>query len=75
MPYSYIFFGELYFEVLKIRVRACIKCQEYAHIYPNDPENQNLLKVFESNHRGHTLITLDLDEVKDQYKNFKGQEL
>lgn len=44
-------------------------------IYPNNPENQNLLRVFEVNHKGHTLITLDLDEVKDQYKNFKGQEL
>ena len=25
------------------------------------------VKVFEGKHRGHTLITLDLDEVKDTY--------
>ncbi len=75
MPYSYIFFSELCFEVLKIRARACIKCREYVLIYPNNPENQNLIKVFEANHRGHTLITSDIDEVKDQYKNFEGQKL
>jgi len=61
--------------VLKIRARACIKCREYVIIYPNNPENQNLIKVFEVNHKGHTLITLDLDEIKDQYKNIKGLEL
>jgi len=60
--------------VLKIRARACIKCREYVNIYPNDPENQNLIKIFETNHLGHTLITLDLDEVKDQYKNFERKE-
>ncbi len=61
--------------MLKIRARACIKCREYAIIYPNNPENQNFLKVFEVNHKGHTLITLDLDEIKDQYKNIEGLEL
>ncbi len=43
-------------------------------IHPNNPENQNLIKLFEGNHKGHTLITLDLDEVKDQYKNFESKE-
>ena len=61
--------------MLKIRARACIKCREYVRIYPNNPENQNLLRVFEVNHKGHTLITLDLNEIKDQYKNIKGLDL
>ncbi|MHA1535631.1 MAG: hypothetical protein ACTSP8_12970, partial [Promethearchaeota archaeon] len=61
------------FKVLKIGARACIKCREYVLIYPNNPENQNLIKVFEVNHKGHNLITLAIDEVKDQYKIFKGQ--
>jgi len=43
-------------------------------IYPNNPENQKLIRVFEVNHKGHTLITLDIDEVKDQYKIFKGHD-
>jgi len=37
-------------------------------IHPNNPENQNLLVLFEVNHKGHILKTLDLEEVKDQYK-------
>ena len=60
--------------MLRIRARACIKCREYVNIHPNDPENQNLIKLFELNHKGHTLITLDLNEVKDQYKNFEIKE-
>jgi len=60
--------------VLRIRARACIKCREYVIIHPNDPENQNLIKLFELNHKGHTLITLDLNEVKDQYKNFEDSD-
>ncbi len=55
-------------EVKKIRARACIKCREYVKIQPDDPENQELIKSFEGNHKRHTLITLDIDEVKDQYK-------
>ena len=58
----------------KIRARACIKCREYVIIYTNNPENQNVIKFFEGNHKGHTLITLDLDEVKGQYKNIESQE-
>ena len=60
--------------MLRIRARACIKCREYVIIHPNDPENQNLIKLFELNHKGHTLITLDLNEVKDQYKNFEDSD-
>lgn len=60
--------------MLRIRARACIKCREYIIIETNDPKNQEFIKRFEGNHRGHTLIALDLDEVKGQYKNFEGVE-
>jgi len=60
--------------VLKIRARACIKCREYIIIHPNNPENQNLIRLFEVNHKGHTLITLDFNEVKDQYKKYERKE-
>ena len=54
-----------------IMARACIKCREYVMIEPNDPKNQVLIKSFEDTHKGHNLVTLDLDEVKDQYKELK----
>ena len=57
----------------KIRVRACGKCREYVVIHANDPTNQGLIKTFEGKHRGHTLITLDIEEVKGQYTNFSAQ--
>ena len=54
-----------------IMARACIKCREYLIIEPNDPKNQELIKIFEGNHKGHNLVTLDLDEVKEQYTEIK----
>ena len=55
--------------MLTIRVRACVKCQEYIIIYPNNPINQVHIRKFEKNHTGHTLVTLDITEVKNQYKS------
>jgi len=37
-------------------------------IHPEDPNNQKYLRLFEGKHNCHTLITLDIDEVKNQYK-------
>ena len=54
--------------MLITRARACIKCREYVIIEPNDPENQELIKIFEGNHRGHNLVALDINEVKEQYQ-------
>ncbi len=53
------------------RVRACIKCSEYVFLHLNDPENQKVIKQFELNHKGHTIITVDLSEVKDRYRNIE----
>ncbi len=50
-----------------MRARACIKCKEYVLIRPNDPQNLFLIKEFERNHAGHTLITLDFSEIQDSY--------
>ena len=55
----------------KGRVRACIKCSEYAILSLNDPENQKLIKRFETNHKGHTVMTVDISEVKDSYRNIE----
>jgi len=54
-----------------MRARACIKCKEYVVIHANDPQNQNLIELFERKHHLHTLITVDIDEIRDQYQVFK----
>ena len=51
-----------------MRARACIKCKEYVIIHPNNPLNQNKIENFERRHHLHTLITVDLEEIKDQYQ-------
>ncbi len=55
--------------MLTTRVRACVKCREYIIIHPNDPANQAHVKKFDLIHTGHTLVTLDINEVKKQYKS------
>lgn len=47
--------------------RACIKCRVFVIIEPNDAENQVTIKLFEEIHKGHNLVTLDLEEVINQY--------
>ncbi|MCJ7650360.1 MAG: hypothetical protein MUP85_17260 [Candidatus Lokiarchaeota archaeon] len=54
-----------------IRARACIKCKEYIVIHPNNPLNQVKINTFEKMHHQHTLITVDLDEIKDTYQCIK----
>jgi hypothetical protein len=54
-----------------MRARACIKCKEYAVIHPNNPLNQLKITAFEKRHYQHTLITVNLDEIKDEYQPFK----
>ncbi|MHA1471492.1 MAG: hypothetical protein ACTSQW_00175 [Promethearchaeota archaeon] len=54
-----------------MRARACIKCKEYMIIHADNPLNQNKIGNFERNHHKHTLITVNLDEIKDQYQIIK----
>ena len=54
--------------MLTTRVRACVKCREYIIILPNNPANQVHVKNFNLIHTAHTLVTLDINEVKKQYK-------
>ncbi|MFX1495592.1 MAG: hypothetical protein ACFFBZ_15010 [Promethearchaeota archaeon] len=54
-----------------MRARACIKCKEYLVINPTNPINLNNVKLFEKEHRGHTLITVDLSEVQRIYDRRK----
>ena len=54
-----------------MRARACIKCKEYMIIHANNPVNQDKINNFERKHHLHTLITVDLEEIKDQYQIIK----
>jgi len=54
-----------------MRARACIKCKEYMIIHANNPLNQNKIVYFERKHHQHTLITVNLEEIKDQYQMLK----
>ncbi|MBY9021480.1 MAG: hypothetical protein KGD67_10495 [Candidatus Lokiarchaeota archaeon] len=54
-----------------MRARACIKCKEYMVIHANNPLNQNKMEFFERKHHLHTLITVNLEEIKDQYQIIK----
>lgn len=51
-----------------------MRCREYAIIHPENPSNIELLKAFEGKHRGHTVVTLDLSEVKGSFKNFQAEK-
>ncbi|MFW9938774.1 MAG: hypothetical protein ACFFD5_14090 [Candidatus Thorarchaeota archaeon] len=54
-----------------MRARACIKCKEYVIIHPNNPLSQMKVNSFEERHHLHTLITVNLEEIKDEYQIYK----
>ena len=54
-----------------MRARACIKCREYVVIHPGNPVNQLDIKKFEKKHLSHTIMTVDLSEIKGIYNSFK----
>lgn len=53
-----------------MRARACIRCKEYIIIHPNNPLNQTHLNHFHLHHSNHTLVTVDLNEIRKEYKLF-----
>ena len=55
---------------MSLRCRACIKCKTYMVIHADNPINQVEIKTFERNHTNHTIMTVDLNEVKGIYSPF-----
>lgn len=55
---------------MSLRCRACIKCKTYMVIHADNPINQVEIKTFERNHTNHTIMTVDLNEVKGIYRPF-----
>lgn len=54
-----------------MRARACIKCREYIVIHTGNPVNQLEIKKFDKKHLSHTIMTVDLNEIKGIYTSFK----
>jgi len=52
---------------MSLRCRACIKCKTYMVIHPDNPINQVDIKKFERKHTGHTVMTVEINEVKGAY--------
>ncbi|MBD3197016.1 MAG: hypothetical protein GF317_18325 [Candidatus Lokiarchaeota archaeon] len=57
-----------------MRARSCIKCREYVLIEPSNPNNIEIINKFEKEHRGHTLITSNFEEIKGSYKPYGKEE-
>ncbi len=55
---------------MSLRCRACIKCKTYIVIHADNPVNQVEIKNFERKHTSHTIMTVDLNEVKGIYSPF-----
>jgi len=51
-----------------MRARACIRCKEYVLVHPEDPKNLGEIKQFEITHDKHGLVTLELNEIAENYK-------
>ena len=52
---------------MSLRCRACIKCKTYIVIHADNAINQLDIKNFERRHTNHTIITVDINEVKGVY--------
>jgi hypothetical protein len=49
-----------------------MRCREYVVVHPENPKNQEIIRLFEGKHRGHTVVTSDINEVKGSFTNFQG---
>lgn len=53
-----------------LRARACTRCKEYVVIHANNPVSKKIVNNFEELHQNHTLITINLNEIKGIYKSY-----
>jgi len=52
-----------------MRARACAKCKEFVIIHHGNPKGMEIVKAFEADHRGHSVIIVDVNEIKARYNN------
>ncbi len=55
-----------------MKVRACIRCKQYV-VIKEGYKNQLAIKIFEKDHTGHNLGTLDYNDVKDKGSGFESK--
>lgn len=52
-----------------MRARACAKCREFVIIHDGNPKSVQIVREFETDHRGHSIITIDVSEIRARYEN------
>lgn len=57
-----------------MRALACIKCKEYVNIHTGNAVNNELLNDFKGKHRSHTVITVQIEEIKGEYSKYNPNE-
>jgi hypothetical protein len=50
-----------------IRVRVCFRCKEFVRIIEKDPNNLNLLNLFDKQHATHPLQVINVSEMDNSY--------
>ncbi len=50
-------------------MRACLKCRQYVLIHPDNFISLQIVNKFEKDHARHTIVTMELSEVRDFYTN------
>jgi hypothetical protein len=53
-----------------VKVRACLKCKHFV-VIKEGFKNQQAIKLFEREHTGHNLATIDYNEVKDKASGYE----
>jgi hypothetical protein len=54
-----------------VKVRACLKCKHFVVLKEGSFNNQQAVKLFEREHQGHNMGTLDYNEVKDKASGYE----
>ena len=55
-----------------MKVRACLKCKQYV-IIKEGYKAQQAVKIFEKDHTGHVMSTVDYTEVKNGFESVTNQ--
>ncbi len=49
------------------KVKVCFKCKKYVLIYPDNPENLELIRYFDLCHSEHPIQIINLIEIDNSY--------
>jgi hypothetical protein len=61
-------------ELIKtVKVRVCLKCKHFVVIKDGSFKNQQAVKLFERDHQGHNMGTLDYNEVSNKASGYESK--